>query len=106
MEPLQQFVGKFVPQLLSLLLKATHDEHGEVRNNSIFALGEMVLHGKEALFPHYPEILQTLSAAVSKETHAGTLDNICGALARMIIVNPSGIPMEEVNVPYYWRKIK
>lgn len=31
-----------------------------------------------------------------KEQHAGTLDNICGALARIIIANPSLVPLQEV----------
>jgi len=38
-----------------------------------------------------------LSVAASKEKHAGTLDNICGALARLILSNVSGVPMEQVS---------
>lgn len=34
---------------------------------------------------------------ISKESHPGTLDNICGAIAKMIIVNPNGIPLEQVS---------
>lgn len=44
----------------------------------------------------YPKILQALSVAISKEKHALTLDNICGAIARMIEVNTVAIPMDEV----------
>jgi importin-4 len=33
---------------------------------------------------------------VAKEKHAGTLDNICGALARLIITNASLVPMKSV----------
>jgi hypothetical protein len=44
----------------------------------------------------YQDILQALSASVAKESHAGTLDNICGALAKMIIANSAGIPLEQV----------
>jgi len=36
--------------------------------------------------------------AASKEKHAGTLDNICGALARLILSNVSGVPMEQVSI--------
>lgn len=42
-------------------------------------------------------MLQVLSVAVSSEKHGGTLDNICGALSRMIITNAGGIPMNEVS---------
>ncbi|XP_069698314.1 importin-4-like [Periplaneta americana] len=96
MEPLGPRIGQFVPQLLPLFLQLSRDDSDEVRNNAIFGIGEMVLHGKEALFPHYSEILQALSTAASKERHAGTLDNICGALARLIMTNVSGVPMAQV----------
>lgn len=48
------------------------------------------------MFRHYPVILSTLSEAVAKETHAGTLDNICGALARLIITNSNLVPLKHV----------
>jgi hypothetical protein len=52
MEPLGPRLGQFVPQLLPLFLQVSRDESDEVRNNAIFGIGEMVLHGKEALFPY------------------------------------------------------
>nr|CAD7462078.1 unnamed protein product [Timema tahoe] len=96
MEPLGPRVAQFVSQLLPLFLQLAKDESDEVRNNAIFGVGEMVLHGKEALYPYFPEILQALSAAVSKEANPSALDNICGALARMLITNVSGVPMDHV----------
>ncbi|CAG2066245.1 unnamed protein product, partial [Timema podura] len=51
MEPLGPRVAQFVPQLLPLFLQLAKDESDEVRNNAIFGVGEMVLHGKEALYP-------------------------------------------------------
>ncbi|KAF7274386.1 importin-4-like [Rhynchophorus ferrugineus] len=96
MKSLDVYVEKFVPQLLKMWLSGARDPADEVRNNSIFGLGEMILHGKDKIFSHYNEILQGLSQAVAKETHAGTLDNICGALAKMILVNSGGIPLDQV----------
>ncbi|KAJ8943944.1 hypothetical protein NQ314_009608 [Rhamnusium bicolor] len=89
MKSLDVYVEKFVPTLLNLWLTGAKDSSDEVRNNAVFGLGEMILHGKDRIFSKYPEILQALSAAVAKESHAGTLDNICGALAKMIIVFPA-----------------
>uniref|UniRef100_A0A6M2DTC3 Putative karyopherin importin beta 3 n=1 Tax=Xenopsylla cheopis TaxID=163159 RepID=A0A6M2DTC3_XENCH len=96
MAPLQQYVANIAPQLLPLLLQFSKDPKEDVRNNAIFGVGEMMLHGKELLYPHYPEVLSTPSSAVSQKTHAGTLDNICGALARMISTNMNGVPLEQV----------
>nr|CAI5837652.1 unnamed protein product [Callosobruchus analis] len=104
MKSLDRFVENFVPTLLNLWLVGAKDPNEEVRNNAIFGLGEMILYGKDAVFNHYPQILQALSNAVQKESHAGTLDNICGALAKMIIVNPNGIPLEQV-FPVFLQKL-
>jgi importin-4 len=46
---------------------------------------------------HYPQILTALSEAVAKEKHAGTLDNICGALARLVVTNSALVPMKSVS---------
>lgn len=47
-------------------------------------------------FRYFPQILSTLSHCVANEQHAGVLDNICGALARVILLNPSLVPLHEV----------
>ncbi|XP_054274502.1 importin-4-like [Macrosteles quadrilineatus] len=92
----------YAQQLLTLLLTMTRDNNAEVRNNAIFALGELVYHGRDCVFPFYGEILHTLSTAVATETNPGALDNICGALARLIITNTDAIPLQQV-VPVYVR---
>ncbi|CAG9770533.1 unnamed protein product [Ceutorhynchus assimilis] len=104
MKSLDVYVERFVPDLLKMWLTGAKDSAEEVRNNSIFGLGEMVLHGKDRVFNYYNEILQSLSQAVSKESHSGTLDNICGALAKMIMANPGGIPLEQV-IPAFIQKL-
>lgn len=52
MKPLGIHIGKFMDQLLPLLLEGSADKADEVRNNSIFAIGEMVLNGKEHVYPY------------------------------------------------------
>lgn len=42
----------FTPQLLQLWSTGAKDNNEEVRNNSVFGLGEMILYGKECLFPY------------------------------------------------------
>jgi len=45
---------------------------------------------------HYSQILQILSVTLSREDHNLVLDNICAAIARLIVVNINGIPMDQV----------
>jgi hypothetical protein len=46
---------------------------------------------------HFPQILQILSTALSRENSPLALDNICAAITRMIIVNMSAVPMDQVG---------
>lgn len=50
MKSLDVYVDKFVPTLLNLWLTGAKDSSEEVRNNAIFGLGEMILHGKDRVF--------------------------------------------------------
>lgn len=50
MKSLDIYVEKFLPTLLNLWLAGAKDQSEEVRNNSIFGLGEMILHGKDKVF--------------------------------------------------------
>ncbi|XP_014468024.1 PREDICTED: importin-4-like [Dinoponera quadriceps] len=93
---LKHMVSMFVPQLFPIFLRLTHDPSSEVRNNVIYGIGEMALHGKEAVYSYYPAILEALSTAIAKESHAGTRDNVVGAIARLIIVNYSNLPLEQI----------
>lgn len=67
-------------------------------------MGELVLHSGETAYNKFPVILQALSSAVSQEQHPGTLDNICGALARLIMANFKLIPLEQV-LPVFIQKL-
>lgn len=94
---LKHMTAAFVTQLLPAFLQTgTQDPCGEVRSNCFFGIGELALYGKEAVYPHYPNILQTLSCAIAKETDAEARDNVVGAIARLIITNYSNLPLEQV----------
>lgn len=45
-----------------------------------------------------------LSQAVSKETEPAALDNICGAIARLIITNAEMVPLDQV-LPVFLQKL-
>lgn len=53
----------------------------------------------------YPDILQSLSAAVAKESHSGTLDNICGAICKMIVTNSAGVPLDQVGISIFFSAV-
>ncbi|XP_069944549.1 importin-4-like isoform X2 [Cherax quadricarinatus] len=95
-EALGSASGQFVPQLLPLFQEGTRDEDNEVRSNSIYGLGVLGQHGGDAVMGHFNNILAVLSEALSKETFPRALDNICGAVARLISTSPTNVPLEQV----------
>ena len=86
----------WLPTLLPILLDGVHEKSDMVRNNCVYGLGELMLHADAEAFKFYPQALQALSVAVAKEKDANTLDNICGALARLIIGNSTLVPLKDV----------
>ncbi|KAL8177177.1 UNVERIFIED_CONTAM: hypothetical protein K2H54_042895, partial [Gekko kuhli] len=86
----------FVARLLPLLMKASRDRDTEVRSNAIFGLGVLAEHGGEVVHEHYPRLLSLLSNLLSQETCTRATDNVCGAVARMVMANPGGVPVGQV----------
>uniref|UniRef100_A0A1I8NQF8 Importin N-terminal domain-containing protein n=1 Tax=Stomoxys calcitrans TaxID=35570 RepID=A0A1I8NQF8_STOCA len=82
--------------LCPVMIEGLSDEFNQSRQNSVFGLGELVLHSEEKSFEAYPHILMALSQAVSKETEPAALDNICGAIARLIMTNCQLVPLDQV----------
>ncbi|XP_055381935.1 importin-4-like [Condylostylus longicornis] len=95
-QPLLHNTEKYFDILLPILLDGVSDKSEQVRQNSVYGTGEMVFYAKTKSFSSYPHILTALSHAVSKEKHQGVLDNICGAIARLIITNSNLVPLEQV----------
>ncbi|XP_063157660.1 importin-4 isoform X2 [Candoia aspera] len=86
----------FIPHLLPLLMGAAREEDQEVRSNAVFGLGVLAEHGGEAMHEHYPKILALLSNLISQERNSRVTDNVCGAVARMMMGSPGGMPFEQV----------
>lgn len=102
--PLKQFTANWFNNLLPLYLAGIQDEYEEARQNAIFGIGELVLYSGDKAYGHYPQILQALSQIVAVEKEESVLDNICGALARMITSNSALVPLDHV-LPVFVEKI-
>lgn len=103
-QALQAYTGELFDSLLPLYLEGIQDEYEQARHNAVYGLGELVFYADDKSYGKYPQILQALSLAVSQEIHPGTLDNICGALARLIIVNSKLVPLDQV-LPVFMQKL-
>ena len=96
MEPLHGQLEAFVPHVMPALLKLVYDEDDDVRNNSIFGLGELVLHAGPVMNPHFSQLLELFSKLLSTEKAPRVLDQIVGAVSRLILANQSLVPLDAV----------
>ena len=96
MAPLHGQLEAFVPHVMPALLKLVYDEDDDVRNNSIFGLGELVLHAGPVMNPHFSQLLELFSKLLSTEKDPRVLDQIVGAVTRLILANQSLVPLDAV----------
>lgn len=84
-------------ECLPKFVELTGDKAPEVRNNAIFAIGVFMQRcTKEAAAAVYPKSLQALSAALTKEKKRFVIDNILGAVSRMVIAHTEFVPIKQV----------
>ncbi|XP_057344534.1 importin-4 isoform X3 [Manis pentadactyla] len=89
--------AQFVSQLLPVLLSSTREVDPEVRSNAIFGLGVLAEHGGRPAQEHFPKLLGLLLPLLARERHDRVRDNICGALARLLMASPTRKPEPQVG---------
>lgn len=103
-QALQGYTATWYEGLLPIYLAGLQDEYEQARHNAVYGLGELVFYADDKAYNNFPQVLQALSQMVANEEHAGTLDNICGALARLVITNSKLVPLEQV-LPVFVQKL-
>uniref|UniRef100_A0A9L0RYF5 Importin 4 n=1 Tax=Equus caballus TaxID=9796 RepID=A0A9L0RYF5_HORSE len=88
--------AQFVSRLLPVLLSTAREADPEVRSNAIFGLGVLAEHGGRPAQEHFPKLLGLLLPLLARERHDRVHDNICGALARLLMASPTRKPEPQV----------
>lgn len=88
--------AQFVSRLLPVLLSTAREADPEVRSNAIFGLGVLAEHGGRPAQEHFPKLLGLLLPLLARERHDRVRDNICGALARLLMASPTRKPEPQV----------
>jgi len=89
-------VVPFVQHLFPVFMTSLKDEDDEVRSNTIYGLGVLAFYGGDIIVPHYQAILEALFVILSQNQPPRVVDNICGAVSRMIMANRNSLPLEKV----------
>ncbi|ALC49575.1 CG32165 [Drosophila busckii] len=95
-QSLDCYTVRYFDTLCPVFMGGLADREPAARQNVYFGLGELVYHAKEASFEDFPDILQALLDAIPCETNAPALDNLCGALARLIVTNHQLVSLPHV----------
>jgi hypothetical protein len=96
-EPLAGVLAPFATKLYQTFVSSMKDDSDDdVRNNAVFGLGELAMHGGEQMQQNYPQILHNLSNLVGHEESPKVVDQVVGAVCRMIVARPDLVPIAEV----------
>jgi len=86
----------FVKHLLPVFRNGAKDEETDMRQNSLYGLGELVLYAGPCLEPQYNQILSDLSMILTNETEPQVIDQIAGAIARFIMTESALVPVNDI----------
>ncbi|VAI07519.1 unnamed protein product [Triticum turgidum subsp. durum] len=90
-------ISAYVDKIMPLALKELASSEATNRRNAAFCVGELCKNSGAAALKYYPDILQGLHRLfANSEQDLAVRDNAAGAIARMIMVQPQSIPLNQI----------
>ncbi|TXG56874.1 hypothetical protein EZV62_018187 [Acer yangbiense] len=90
-------IAGYVDRVMPLVLKELASSEATNRRNAAFCAGELCKNGDESALKYYGDILRGLYPLFGEsEPDDAVRDNAAGAVARMIMVHPQSIPLNQV----------
>ncbi|KAG9455538.1 hypothetical protein H6P81_000046 [Aristolochia fimbriata] len=90
-------IEAYVDKVMSLVLKELASSEAANRRNAAFCVGELCKNGGSVALKYYGDVLRGLYPLFGdSEPDDAVRDNAAGAVARMILVNPQSIPLNQV----------
>ncbi|MED6207351.1 hypothetical protein PIB30_035056, partial [Stylosanthes scabra] len=96
-------IAAYVDRVMPLVLKELASSDATNRRNAAFCVGELCKNGGDLALRYYDNILRGLHPLFGEsEPDDAVRDNAAGAVARMIMVHPESIPLNQV-LPVFLR---
>ncbi|KAM7470358.1 hypothetical protein LguiA_008541 [Lonicera macranthoides] len=90
-------IATYIDPLMPLVLKELASPVATNRRNAAFCVGELCKNGGAAALKYYADVLRGLYPLFGEsEPDDAVRDNAAGAVARMIMVNPESVPLNQV----------
>ncbi|KAL3538547.1 hypothetical protein ACH5RR_001913 [Cinchona calisaya] len=90
-------IAGYIDTVMPLVLKELVSSEATNRRNAAFCVGELCKNGGEYTLKYYGDVLRGLYPLFgNSEPDNAVRDNAAGAVARMIMVHPESIPLNQV----------
>lgn len=90
-------IAAYANDFVAVALLGLTDEADTVRQNCAYCLGIFAQVNGPGLNAHYPALLQGLRPLFDEDDDSAAVrDNAAAAVARMMMANPSGVPLDQV----------
>jgi len=94
-------ISPYTEEILQVLMAGLKDENNEVNSNAAYSIGVLCENTQLDISSYYPEILSNLSPLFNSTSLPKTIDNACGAVARLLLRYPNVVPIEEVLPTFF-----
>jgi len=94
-------ITPYTEEILKVLMAGLKDENNEVNSNAAYSIGILCEYTQLDISNYYPEILSSLSPLFNSTSLPQTIDNACGAVARLLLRYPNVVPIEQVLPTFF-----
>jgi len=94
-------ISPYTEEILKVLMAGLKDENNEVNSNAAYSIGILCENTQLDISSYYPEILSSLSPLFNSTSLPQTIDNACGAVARLLLRYPNIVPIEQVLPTFF-----
>jgi hypothetical protein len=94
-------ITPYTEDILKVLMAGLKDENNEVNSNAAYSIGILCENTQLDISNYYPEILSSLSPLFNSTSLPQTIDNACGAVARLLIRNPNVVPIDQILPTFF-----
>jgi hypothetical protein len=98
---IKEVITPYTEEILKVLMAGLKDENNEVNSNAAYSTGILCEYTQLDISSYYPEILSSLSPLFNSSSLPQTIDNACGAVARLLLRYPNVVPIEEVLPTFF-----
>jgi len=94
-------ISPYTEEILKVLMAGLKDENNEVNSNAAYSIGILCENTQLDISSYYPEILSSISPLFNSTSLPQTIDNACGAVARLLLRYPNIVPIEQVLPTFF-----